>query len=649
MGQRSTNLMPSQKTAKPDQTLTRVGDRLFEALTQQEIARLLDAVFAVLSPELRNKALNQLQPDTRQTVEHILAPPKIAAGREASQAKSVSIAKLEQTWSNLWAEWEEIVAEAAQEDGPYMTQEAHWEPPYFDQTAFIEDLERVAGKMRPLVQSAFQDSFLPDMGFAQALSEAEDEIAAAMPDWITIDDGFYLEENLTVCLLEWEWLSFRDVEDPTSEAKIPPSGGLGGSRRSDREELDAFLFAQHILEQFSYVALESNAFLDFFTQLPEADQRAIFEGLTRHRDTPEWKTWLGNTYSHWYVLYMYGVEQYAPERYLDNLRATIPQQWRNGLPVIEDLVAQKDYPESLQVIEETLAALLKFERGDQSWTPETALLFTIVSHFYDDASRFQNHKKSKMPSGVLLQYYQQTAAGLGQTDRANALSLQLIAFDHFFDWQTMFKAFEEAAIPQETRQALFASWREYIIQRAQPHTWGFGSARSSEAWWLHWLIESIVDPQKGPPWFQQQMAQWLAHLSGGEAVLGDDYGFLRLLTKDLVEAGRQGMDQYPRFYEVVIRPGELSSPDTPSRQQYLKQYAAADLLDQVMGYWKAHLPNLVPKPERAQKSDYTQQARWMAALRELAPDHYEALLAKWRIDHHRRRNLWQALAKMGLT
>ncbi len=44
--------MPNQKTAKPDQGLTRVGDRLFEALTQQEIARLLDAVFAVLSPEL---------------------------------------------------------------------------------------------------------------------------------------------------------------------------------------------------------------------------------------------------------------------------------------------------------------------------------------------------------------------------------------------------------------------------------------------------------------------------------------------------------------------------------------------------------------------------------------------------------------------
>jgi len=72
------------------------------------------------------------------------------------------------------------------------------------------------------------------------------------------------------------------------------------------------------------------------------------------------------------------------------------------------------------------------------------------------------------------------------------------------------------------------------------------------------------------------------------------------------------------------------------------------LFDGVMAYWKRNLQNFVPKPESVQKADYTQHAHWMAALRELAPHKYAALVNKWRIDHHRRRNLWQAMAKMGL-
>ncbi|MEW5960653.1 MAG: hypothetical protein AB1801_23260 [Chloroflexota bacterium] len=38
----------------------------------------------------------------------------------------------------------------------------------------------------------------------------------------------------------------------------------------------------------------------------------------------------------------------------------------------------------------------------------------------------------------------------------------------------------------------------------------------------------------------------------------------------------------------------------------------------------------------------------MIVLRELTPQSYQALLEKWRIDHHRRQNLWQAMVKVGL-
>jgi len=278
----------------------------------------------------------------------------------------------------------------------------------------------------------------------------------------------------------------------------------------------------------------------------------------------------------------------------------------------------------------------------EGWTPETALLFPHVQR-YNDTTRLENYRK-------LLDYYQQTARGLGQRELVKALSLQLIAFEHCFDWETMFKSFEQAAVAEENRQSLFGSWRDYIIQRAKPYTWGFGWTQPpDQTWWLHWLIDSIADKQKGPVWFSQHITRWLERLPGDHRALSENLTFLRLLTKDLTPLLSEDTKQYPQFYKVVIRPNELSSPDQSSRQTYLKQFAPPDLLDQVMAWWRTHLHSLVPRPEDAQKSDYTDHAGWMAALRELSPGDYEMLLGKWRLEHHRRRNLWAALARLGLS
>ncbi|MBE2199531.1 MAG: hypothetical protein IAE79_13035 [Anaerolinea sp.] len=534
---------------------------------------------------------------------------------------------MQQTWNALWNEWYDIVAEASQEDGKYVIQDHHWESPYFDESAVIEDLEKIAKKIRPLIPHAIDHSFSPDEGFAEALAMMEDEISAGMPEWIYIE-GFHLEENLTLCLLEWEWLSF--IRDAEIEEKAP----------------DAFAFAKSILElenSFSQVVLDSEKLWDFFTQLPEADQETIFRGLAQHKETLPWQKELKNTTSHWHAFYMHCVDKFAPEQYLGNLRQTIPQQWQNGLPVLEDLLAKQEYQEGLQVVQETLPPMLNYEQIRDVWTPESRLLYPLIQRHDNDDTRLQNHK-------TLLSYYQKISKGLGQNETDRALSLQLITFEHCFNWEAMFKAFAETPVSEQVRQALFASWREYIMQRARPSAWGWGGNRPQprDSWWLHWLIDTVVDDQKGPAWFQQQMTDWLTHLPGQKKDMGEDYEFLRLLTKDLSEIDSREKEQYPQFYALVIRPGELKSPDQTSRRTYLKQVAAADLIYQVMGYWKAYLQNFVPRPERVEKADYTAHARWMVALRELAPQSYKILLEKWRTDHQRRRNLWQAMSKAGL-
>jgi hypothetical protein len=81
--------------------------------------------------------------------------------------------------------------------------------------------------------------------------------------------------------------------------------------------------------------------------------------MTANREGKQWKSELENTYSYWHIIYMELMQQFAtPEIYWNNLRTTILQQWQNGLPVIDDLLAKQEYRESLTVIQETLDALL---------------------------------------------------------------------------------------------------------------------------------------------------------------------------------------------------------------------------------------------------------------------------------------------------
>src|SRR6266571_164685 len=149
-------MVETPKTPSGHETLY-TGQQFFDALTHNEIATLLEVLIGTLSPDMVAKVLDRLPPDIRHTVQTILVPPDPADPTQEKQAPSVSLAKLEQTWSALWKEWDHIVDEAAQEDGTYIVRERPWEAPYFDSTTFVRDLERVAQAMRPLLRTAFDN------------------------------------------------------------------------------------------------------------------------------------------------------------------------------------------------------------------------------------------------------------------------------------------------------------------------------------------------------------------------------------------------------------------------------------------------------------------------------------------------------------
>ena len=590
------------------------SNQLLKALTQLEIAQLINALLGVLSPELQEQAISQLPTDTQQTVRQILDPSQPQASTQFADPETVSLAKQAEVWAGLWQEWDTVVCEASEEEGKYIVREADWEEPYFDTTTFIEDLEIVANKMQPLIQIAFEREFSPKPDFFTALLDAETDVASGIPDWMEITDGLYLEQHLTRCVLTGEWLNIQE------------------------QEQDAFQFAECIREyeqQFQEVQLDSDTVFEFLIQLSEPDRQIILAGLTANKESALWKSVLANIHSCWQQFYLHLIEQYAPDRYLKQLRTTIPQQWQNGLPIIEELLNEQNYPESLVAIEETLSSLLKPNRSNVSWIPETSMLVAIPGLYYDGNSANIN---------TLLRYYQQTAQGLNQTERANALEIQQIGIDRWFNWSRMFAAFVEIPLSEVTRQALFTSWRDYVIRRTKSYSW-----QKVDSWWLCWLIESVDDRQKGVSWFQAQITQWLDCLPGDRSQLGENYDRLRLLTKDLTEIYHQGQSGYPQFDLVVIRPQEFSTQSDESRREYLKASVPDRLFDLVMNYWKVNLHQFVPKPELVQNAEYTNHARWMVALKELSPLEYETLLRHWKVVHKRRVNLWKAMKQMGVS
>ncbi|MBD2359554.1 hypothetical protein H6G41_34295, partial [Tolypothrix sp. FACHB-123] len=94
-----------------------VGSRILEALTEGEISQLLDSLFVVLSKEQRETAFAQLQANTQETLTQIITPSQTVEQVKTSQERPTSLAKLAQTWSQLWEQWNQIIWQASQEEG----------------------------------------------------------------------------------------------------------------------------------------------------------------------------------------------------------------------------------------------------------------------------------------------------------------------------------------------------------------------------------------------------------------------------------------------------------------------------------------------------------------------------------------------------
>jgi hypothetical protein len=281
--------MAKKNQAKPiesnDSIDIKLSEHLLKALTQQEIAQLLDALLGVLTSELQEQAIDQLLSSTQQTVRQILAPaiPQ-DSNKQANATPIASIAKQAQTWSKLWGEWNTVLSEVSEDEGKYIVQEVSWEPPYFDNYMFMEDLENIAAQLLPLIPIVVENNFSPENKFFEELVDIENTVVDTIPDWMGSLEGLDMPRNLTHCVLQWQW------------------------QWAQAEEQDAFCFAQSIRKyetHFQLVHFDRVVLKDFILKIPVTDQQNIFAGLIANQTDEPWQHELKNKSSHWHDVYLY--------------------------------------------------------------------------------------------------------------------------------------------------------------------------------------------------------------------------------------------------------------------------------------------------------------------------------------------------------
>ncbi|MCP4692903.1 MAG: hypothetical protein GY859_32985 [Desulfobacterales bacterium] len=324
------------------------------------------------------------------------------------------------------------------------------------------------------------------------------------------------------------------------------------------------------------------------------------------------------------------------QRILESCRARLAENWRYGRPLVEDALEKEDYQKVESVLIRTFSSYSD-AAGGPAWRPEDSLL---------EESEWGASESDKEELSDLLEIWSAAAERLGKSERAAALRFQGVVFRDSDNWDAVTEAcrMERRRPLRQAVEPLFDQWRNLTAARsAAPE-----EASAVQDTWIHWLIDARLDVEKKRKGFLTKLEAWLALLMDNGSAFEEQSKWLAVLTRDL--PGADALEKkHPAFYaEILSARGSGASRLSTYRRESLEMMKAGPCLSLAVKIWRGHLRRLAPDPALATKSDYTRHARWSAALRDLNPAAFDALMDQWRQRHARRRNLWRDLRAMGL-
>ena len=102
-----------------------VGQMLLKSLTSEQISNLLTVVSASMDLNTYMEKFEKIDPDMATTVKKILAAEKDPARRGRTK-RLASVQRNMEFWHSLWCNWDDIISEVGDEDGPINQGSARW-------------------------------------------------------------------------------------------------------------------------------------------------------------------------------------------------------------------------------------------------------------------------------------------------------------------------------------------------------------------------------------------------------------------------------------------------------------------------------------------------------------------------------------------
>lgn len=575
-------------------------EALAEVLSNEENQRVLASALLELDHAGRKRLLERVGDDTAAALQQVLEPDQ-----RTTRPQRPGRDKVRQEWDRAWSEWHECVSESSYEEGRYVMQDAHWEPPYLDSGSLADDLELIAAQMKELLPRVMDEDIDPGFSFPEALKGTVEEIGSGLPEWLDDPEGYSLGPEVTRCLLEWEWLA--------------------GQRRGQ----GPFEVVENIcrMEDTLDTSLDGQGIIDFVFELNDSEQQAVLRGITANQQVEPWARVLRGPYGGWFALYQGLTSQWDVDSFLASCRANITRDWQQALPPAQELLRRGEPEEAHALILEALVSLMRLTPGE-SWDPLQDLFIQHPSQRYWMGDRDTRRE--------LLEIWREVAAGMGQEDVACALQLQAKILEQWQDLDAVLAAFRqaEASSCAPACDRLFEQWRERISEAVN------GTAQS----WVHGLVDAARadDVQL----FHRAVLTWLGIIENAEDLK------LSLRPLDVLTVATDPGSRLKRTAPLLWqRVSHLVGPADELRMSIIhwtRRLKGSDLFPEILDFWKRNVVRLVPEPARAHKSDYTSCAQWLAVVNDLDRQAYARTLKDWSTRHRRRRNLWKALKEMRL-
>jgi hypothetical protein len=580
----------------------KTGYRLLEALTYEELAKVLDAAFSIINPDHMEVLLSRLDGGTAETLSGLIASPRTRSRKSISFEE-----KIIQQWQRLWELWNNTVIKVGDEESEYAVRRHTWESPVFNTTQFADDLEEICRYLLPLIESVVPLKIASADIFTDALTAIEKNLRD-YPDWLELErKRCILGTFATQCTLKWTWLNSSSLEQ--------------------------FISRLNLLEaQLTIILLNNQGMIYFFESLPDDHQQQIFDIIKHHEDEPEWEKRLSHVDSFWHQIYLNLSRRFDARIYLDNCLKLVSENWLYGVPPLKNLLKNNQWEEAEKICNLIVGSYAVQEGEIAAWDVETQLLAAAVKrgihHFPDEAIT------------EVMQNWCMTTEKIGWIDRNHIIQFQLVTYQNPFDWDGVARLISHIGLSEMFR--LLDAWQQHILSVAL----GFkpGKVKNFSSCWINWLIEAGLDPDKGNPWFSAKLQAWLVDILGNAKTFMDQKQAFFVLTRDMAEL-TDIKTLFPQVVETCTASIIGDKSHNSSRREWLKKFMGNNHIPVIMECWKKYAPKMVPSPTVVIGSNYELHVRWLAAVKELNPEIYKQIIEQWQFEHSRRRKLWTTIKR----